>query len=142
MKFTIVATTLLASTLSLVSATGSQLDIGLIYKPETCEQQASDNDMVSVHYTGSLKSNGQIFDSSVSRGRPIEFKLGVGQVIKGWDQGILGMCIGEKRKLQIPSELGYGKRGAGGVIPPNADLVFDVELMAIKPANGAKRDEL
>jgi FKBP-type peptidyl-prolyl cis-trans isomerase len=70
---------------------------------------------------------------------PISFQLGVGRVIKGWDQGVQGMCIGEKRKLTIPSHLGYGKRGAGGVIPPDADLVFTVELVGI---DGYEKDEL
>ena len=83
---------------------------------------------VSVHYTGSL-TDGTVFDSSVSRGQPIEFTLGVGQVIKGWDQGIAQLCKGQKAKLTIPPELGYGAQGAGGVIPPNATLIFEVELV-------------
>ncbi len=86
-----------------------------------------------MHYTGTLKSNGKKFDSSLDRNQPFEFTLGVGQVIKGWDEGIAGMCVGEKRKLIIPSEMGYGSRGAGADIPPNADLVFEVELLNIKP---------
>ena len=87
---------------------------------------------VQVHYTGTL-TNGTKFDSSLDRGQPIEFMLGAGQVIKGWDQGIEGMKVGGKRKLTIPPELGYGARGTpGGPIPPNATLVFDVELVAVK----------
>ncbi len=86
---------------------------------------------VSVHYTGWL-TNGTKFDSSVDRGQPFKFKLGSGQVIKGWDEGVKGMKVGGKRKLTIPPDMGYGARGAGGLIPPNATLVFDVELLGVE----------
>ena len=93
---------------------------------------------VSVHYTGWLydenapDKKGEKFDSSLDRGQPFEFPLGAGQVIQGWDQGFEGMKIGGKRTLIIPPEMGYGARGAGGVIPPNATLIFDVELLDVK----------
>ncbi len=100
--------------------------------------EAVNNKLVVVHYTGWLydtkadKNRGAKFDSSVDRGQAFDFMLGAGQVIKGWDQGVAGMKVGGQRTLIIPPEMGYGTRGAGGVIPPNATLMFDVELLDVK----------
>jgi FKBP-type peptidyl-prolyl cis-trans isomerase FkpA len=93
--------------------------------------EAVEGKEVTVHYTGTL-TDGTKFDSSHDRGEPFSFRIGAGMVIPGWDQGIKGMKVGGKRKLTIPPALGYGERGAGGTIPPNATLLFDIELLSVK----------
>ncbi|KAE8226087.1 hypothetical protein CF319_g1278 [Tilletia indica] len=108
-----------------------ELRIGVKHKPTTCAIKSQKGDSLSMHYTGKLWE-GEKFDSSLDRGDPFEFTVGSGQVIQGWDQGLLDMCEGEKRKLQIPPQLGYGDRGAGAKIPGGSTLVFDVELLEIK----------
>lgn len=105
---------------------------GLKYVDEVVGEGASPEagQKVTVHYTGTLP-DGRKFDSSRDRNQPFTFMIGKGQVIKGWDEGVMTMRVGGKRKLIIPSELGYGARGAGGAIPPNATLLFDVELLGV-----------
>ncbi|KAG6897781.1 FK506-binding protein 2B [Termitomyces sp. T32_za158] len=119
----------------------TELVIETTYKPDECTVSARKGDQIQVHYTGTLFDTGKKFDSSYDRSAPLGITLGVGQVIKGWDQGLVGMCVHEKRKLTIPPELGYGARGAGGVIPPGATLVFETEMVAINRQED-DRDEL
>ena len=108
----------------------TQTPSGLTIEDLVLGEGAAAGQSVSVHYTGWLVS-GSKFDSSKDRNDPFVFHLGAGQVIRGWDEGVQGMLVGGKRKLTIPPELGYGARGAGGAIPPNATLVFEVELLGI-----------
>lgn len=114
-------------------ATMKQTPSGLQYRDEVegSGTEAAAGDQVSVHYTGTLR-DGRKFDSSRDRNSPFEFALGAGTVIRGWDEGVAGMKVGGRRTLVIPPDLGYGARGAGGSIPPNATLVFDVELLDVR----------
>ncbi|PIA35900.1 hypothetical protein AQUCO_03400055v1 [Aquilegia coerulea] len=107
---------LIATVAAKKSGDVTSLQIGVKHKPASCDIQAHKGDRIKVHYRGKL-TDGTVFDSSFERGDPIEFELGSGQVIKGWDQGLLGMCVGEKRKLKIPAKLGYGEQGSPPTIP-------------------------
>lgn len=113
-----------------------QLMVGIKKRAATCSEAttARVGDKLSIHYEGRLL-DGTVFDSSVTRGQPFEFTLGRGMVIQGWDQGVEGMCVGEKRKLQIPHALAYGDRAMGASIPPKSDLIFDVELLGLSRDN-------
>eukprot|EP00244_Chara_vulgaris_P012462 TRINITY_DN6564_c0_g1_i4.p1 TRINITY_DN6564_c0_g1~~TRINITY_DN6564_c0_g1_i4.p1 ORF type:complete len:158 (-),score=40.71 TRINITY_DN6564_c0_g1_i4:404-877(-) len=117
----------------------TQLQIGVKYKPSKCTVKASVGDEVAVHYTGKLV-DGTVFDSSLTRGDPISFTLGKGHVIKGWDRGIAGMCLGEKRKLKIPPSLGYGEHGSPPTIPGGATLIFETELISVNGVKVAESD--
>jgi len=114
-----------------VETTPSGLKVEYLTKPDSCEKQAKNGDMLEMHYTGTLE-DGKKFDSSRDRAEPFKFQIGVGQVIKGWEEGVQGMCVGETRKLMVPPELGYGDQGAGDIIPGGATLIFDVELINIE----------
>ncbi|KAE8573516.1 peptidyl-prolyl cis-trans isomerase FKBP2 [Halyomorpha halys] len=116
--------------------TKKKLQIGIKKRIDNCTKKSVKGDLLHMHYTGKLE-DGTVFDSSYDRKQPLTFTLGFGQVIRGWDQGLMGMCEGEIRKLVIPPDLGYGKAGAPPKIPGGAVLTFDVELVKIE-----KRDEL
>jgi peptidylprolyl isomerase len=116
-------------------ATRSRTGLGIVEVKEGAGETASAGRTARVHYTGWLLENGargRKFDSSRDRGQPFEFPLGAGRVIRGWDEGVAGMKIGGQRTLVVPADLGYGSRGAGNVIPPDATLVFDVELLGLR----------
>merc|ERR1712243_287176 len=114
----------------------TKLQIGVKKRVENCEMKSRKGDTLHMHYTGTLQ-DGTEFDGSIPRGETLSFTLGSGQVIKGWDQGLLAMCAGEKRKLVIPPDLGYGDSGAGDKIPGGSVLIFEVELIKID-----RKDEL
>uniref|UniRef100_A0A161Y3W5 peptidylprolyl isomerase n=1 Tax=Daucus carota subsp. sativus TaxID=79200 RepID=A0A161Y3W5_DAUCS len=129
----------IATTLSVYAAKSkdvTELQIGVKFKPQSCDIKAHKGDKIGVHYRGKL-TDGTVFDSSFERGDPIEFEL-------GWDQGLLGMCVGEKRKLKIPAKLGYGAQGSPPTIPGGATLIFDTELVSVngKPSTGNADDEV
>ncbi|KAI1341169.1 hypothetical protein F5Y15DRAFT_26348 [Xylariaceae sp. FL0016] len=113
---------------ALASDSGLKIDVTL---PVECDRKTQKGDAIEVHYRGTLASNGNKFDASYDRGSPFGFQIGAGRVIKGWEEGLLDMCIGEKRTLTVPPELGYGNRGMGP-IPAGSTLVFETELMGIK----------
>ncbi|XP_063697526.1 FK506-binding protein 2 isoform X2 [Culicoides brevitarsis] len=135
MNFVLIASTLLLCLSSQVIAE-DQLKVDVLSTPEHCEAKSKNGDLLTMHYTGTL-TDGKKFDSSLDRDQPFSFQLGSGQVIKGWDEGLVDMCVGEKRKLTIPPHLGYGDRGAGNVIPGGATLIFEVELINIGDAAAA-----
>ncbi|EDQ85159.1 uncharacterized protein MONBRDRAFT_29518 [Monosiga brevicollis MX1] len=113
-----------------------QLSIGVKRRAEDCGIKTRVYDALAIHYTGWLHATGEEFDSSIPRGDPYIFTLGAGQVVPGWDQGLVGMCIGDVRKLSLPAELGYGASGVAGKVPPNADLIFEIELLNIERRTG------
>ncbi|KAI1383979.1 uncharacterized protein F4822DRAFT_57570 [Hypoxylon trugodes] len=117
-------------TLGVVASDPSELKIDVTL-PVECDRKTQKGDNIQVHYRGTLAANGNKFDASYDRGTPFGFKLGGGQVIKGWDQGLLDMCIGEKRTLTVPPEFGYGNRGIGP-IPAGSTLIFETELIGIQ----------
>jgi len=127
-----------AALVALVSA--NELKIDTTFLPSVCERKVANGDNLAMHYTGSIDDSsatgvkGKVFDSSRNRGQPFDFVIGRGQVIQGWEKGLLGMCVGEKRTLTIPPEMGYGERGAGNDIPGGATLKFDVECVGIDDA--------
>nr|ODN91075.1 FK506-binding protein 2 [Cryptococcus depauperatus CBS 7841] len=131
----------LLASLSLAFAfiSADRLQIGVKYVPDECPLKTRKGDRLSMHYTGTLAKDGTKFNSSLDRNQPFEFTLGAGQVIKGWEQGLLDMCVSEKRKLTIPHHLAYGERGHPPVIPPKSTLIFQVELLGIK---NRRMDEL
>jgi FK506-binding protein 14 len=129
MRFTVYVLSLLAVlAIAEPEEKPSGLKVEYVSVPESCDKKAGNGNTLTMHYTGTLE-DGTKFDSSYDRSEPFKFQIGVGQVIKGWEEGVLGMCVGEKRRLIVPPELGYGDQGAGEIIPGGATLFFDVELI-------------
>jgi len=124
------ALAVLVSVVDAKSKDVTKLQIGVKHKPAVCTRKATSGDEVKVHYKGTL-TDGTVFDDSSVRGSPIKFTLGTRSVIEGWETGINGMCVGEKRKLKIPSHMGYGEHGSPPTIPGGATLIFETELVAI-----------
>ncbi|XP_076029972.1 peptidyl-prolyl cis-trans isomerase FKBP10-like [Oratosquilla oratoria] len=117
-----------------------RLEVVVLSKPSPCLEKSEKGDTLAVHYTGRL-TDGAVFDSSLTRGEPFEFHLGERQVIQGWDDGLRDMCVGEKRRLNVPSDMAYGDRGVGAIIPPDASLVFEVELVDLPNKNSKSNDD-
>ncbi|KAF1736715.1 FK506-binding protein 2 [Beauveria bassiana] len=126
--------------LAATAAAAAELKIDVTHKVE-CERKTKKGDKVSMHYRGTLAADGSQFDASYDRGSPLDFKVGAGQVIKGWDQGLLDMCIGEKRTLTIPPEFGYGDRGIGPIPAVLLSPVFETELVGIAGVEPPKKAE-
>uniref|UniRef100_A0A7S3V784 peptidylprolyl isomerase n=1 Tax=Chaetoceros debilis TaxID=122233 RepID=A0A7S3V784_9STRA len=114
--------------------------VGVKKRAKTCDKKTVTGDRLSVHYSGTLYKDGKEFDSSITRGEPFNFRVGNQEVIEGWDKGLLHMCIGEKRKLTIPSDLAYGDTGSPPDIHPGATLVFEIELLDILEPSGEDDD--
>jgi len=112
------------------ATTSTQVDIEVLFKPTDCSETAASGDTVNLHYIAKF-ANGQSFDNSRQRDTPMEVQLGANKIIPGVEQGVIGMCVGEKRKIVIPPELAYGNKGVAGIIPPKSTLVFEMELMSM-----------
>ncbi|KAH0563268.1 Peptidyl-prolyl cis-trans isomerase fpr2 [Trichoglossum hirsutum] len=132
------STPLFLTLASVVSLAFAEVNIE-VTKTVECTRKTQRGDTIEVHYRGTLAADGSEFDASYNRGKPLSFRVGQGMVIKGWDEGLLDMCVGEQRTLTIPPDFAYGDRGMPPVIPPKATLIFTTELMGI---DGVKKDEL
>lgn len=133
-RFSISSVLFLVGTLVCISIAEEELKIETTHLPEECTEKSQKGNLLTMHYTGTFQDSGKQFDSSLDRNQPFTFQIGVGQVVKGWDQGLLDMCVGEKRTLIVPPHLGYGEQGAGEIIPPGSTLHFETELLKIETA--------